>query len=244
MVDAVFTVTGNLRLYHAKQSWLSTDVFRIIHNGVNTEKFSPRPETSAKIRAELKIPENRVVVGSVGRLVPIKDHGTLLRAAELLVREGKNVHVLIVGAGPELERLRAFVTASVDLADRVTFGGASDRVPELLNAMDLFVLPSICEGMSNTILEAMACGLPVIATRVGGNPELGEEGRSACFFAPRDFQSLARIIAGLVDDRGIRRMLGNAGRQHALEEFSLASMVRQYRDLYLELVTKRNRKEA
>ena len=244
MVDAVFTVSRDLRLYHAKQAWLSTDIFRIIHNGVNTDKFSPRPETIAKTRAERKIPESRVVVGSVGRLVPIKDHGTLLRAAELLVREGKDVHVLIVGGGPELERLRTFVAASVDLNDRVTFEGASDRVPELLNAMDLFVLPSICEGMSNTILEAMACGLPVIATRVGGNPEMGEEGRSAYFFAPRDFQSLARIIAGLVDDRGLRRMVGNAGRQHTLEEFSLAAMVRQYRDLYLELLAQRNRKEA
>ena len=244
MADAVFTVTADLRLYHAKQSWLSTDVFRIIHNGVNTDRFSPRPESRAKIRAELKIPENRLVVGSVGRLVRIKDHVTLLRTAELLVRQGNNLHVLIVGAGPELERLRAFVSASAGLIERVTFIGASNRVPEMLNAMDLFVLPSICEGMSNTILEAMACGLPVIATRVGGNPELGEEGRTAYFFSPGDCQSLARIISNLAADTGKRRILGNAGRQHTIEQFSLVAMVRQYHDLYLELMAKRNRKDT
>lgn len=244
MADAIFTVTRNLRLYHAKQAWLDGEVFRIIHNGVNTDKFSPHPEVSAKVRAELKIPEDRVVIGSVGRLVPIKDHGTLLRSAQLLVREGMNVHVLIVGGGPERERLDEFVANSVELTDRVTFAGASDRVPELLNAMDLFVLPSICEGMSNTILEAMACGLPIVATRVGGNPELAEEGRSACFFAPRDFQSLARIIASLTGDKEICRMLGNASRQDALEKFSLNTMVQQYRALYLGLLATRNRKDA
>src|SRR5256885_101857 len=148
MADAVFTVTGDLCSYHSQQSWLPTKKFRVIYNGVNTDKFQPRPEVGMAVRTQLGIPADQIVLGSVGRLVPIKDHGTLLRAAEILLQQGKNLHVLIVGSGPQEPILRSYVADSHGLASRVTFAGSSDRVHELLNAMDVFVLPSISEGMS------------------------------------------------------------------------------------------------
>ena len=239
MADAVFTVTRDLRDYHSRQSWRSAHKFRLIHNGVNTERFFPCPERSRQIRQELGIPAGRVVIGSVGRLVPIKDHGTLLRAAENLVRRGKDVHVLIVGSGPELAKLQTSAQASASLAGRVTFPGESDRVAELLNAMDVFVLTSICEGMSNTILEAMASGLPAVVTRAGGNPELVEEGRSGWLFPPRDTEALEQHLLRLIDDTELRQQVGAAARVQVCEHFSLEGMIQRYRDLYLELAARR-----
>jgi sugar transferase (PEP-CTERM/EpsH1 system associated) len=239
MADALFAVTGDLRKYHSKQSWLTEQKFRVIHNGVDTDRFSPRPELAGAIRSKLGIPAGRLVIGSVGRLVPIKDHGTLLQAAELLVHQGKDVHVLIVGSGPELPKMQARVASSPQLGGRVTFSGASDRVPEMLNAMDLFVLTSICEGMSNTILEAMASGLPTVVTRTGGNPELVEDGRDGWLFPARDFQALAQCLLQCADDSKLRTEFGEAARRRALEHFSLTAMIATYRHLYIELAARR-----
>jgi len=243
MADAVFAVTGDLRTYHAKQSWLPAKDFRVIYNGVNLEKFSPRADAASGMRRTYDIPEGPVIIGSVGRLVPIKDHATLLQAVELLSRKGANLHVLLVGDGPEAKKLKETAAASTALSGRVTFTGASDSVPELLSAMDIFVLPSVCEGMSNTLLEAMACGLPVVATRTGGNPELVEDGKSGWLFSPRDAEALANILGQLTEDAYIRRKFGTAARERAVERFSLAGMMQRYSDLYCELMAQRASKK-
>jgi glycosyltransferase involved in cell wall biosynthesis len=105
--------------------------------------------------------------------------------------------------------------------------------------MDVFVLPSINEGMSNTLLEAMSCGLPVVATRVGGNTELAEEGRSGHLFPARDVHALSAILERLVSAPEIRTVFGRAARLRALEQFSLVGMIERYRDLYLRLASLR-----
>ncbi len=239
MADALFAVTKDLVAYHSTQSWISADKFRVLYNGVNTDKFSPRRREANRIKRERGIPEGRTVIGSVGRLVPIKDHGTLLNAAELLVNEGVNIHVLIVGGGPELGRLQSRVEDSTALRGRVTFCGASGNVPELLNAMDVFVLCSVCEGMSNTILEAMASGLPIVATRAGGNPELVVDGQCGWLFAPRDVPALVQHLKRLIDEPQLRQRFGTAARLRAAAEFDLNSMVKNYHDLYFELAARR-----
>jgi sugar transferase (PEP-CTERM/EpsH1 system associated) len=239
MADAVFAVTRDLRKYHSKQSWLAEERFRVIHNGVDTNRFAPRPELAGAIRSELGIPAGRLVIGSVGRLVPIKDHMTLLQAAESLIHQGKDVHVLLVGTGPELPKLKARVAASTHLSGRVSFPGASDRIPEMLNAMDLFVLTSICEGMSNTILEAMASGLPAVVTQTGGNPELVQDGHDGWLVATRDSQALAQRLLQCLDDAKLRAKFGNNARQNVLDHFSLSKMMASYRGLYLELAARR-----
>jgi len=237
MADQVFTVTRDLKNYHSTQSRLSPSKFRVIYNGVDTEIFSPRPEQASALRREIGIPAERIVIGSVGRLVPIKDYKTLLQAAEILVRQGKNVHVVLVGSGPEMPKLQAHVAASTDLAGRVEFVPASNRVADLLNAMDIFVLPSISEGMSNTILEAMATGLPLVVSRAGGNPEI--VGSVGGLFDPRDVKALADHLSQLVDSNSLRREYGQAARRRAVDQFSLSGMVRTYRDMYVDLACRR-----
>jgi len=239
MADAVFAVTQELRSYHACQAWFSEDRIRVLPNGVDVQRIAPGPEERAGIRQNLGLPATALVVGTVSRMVPIKDHPTLFRAAELLASAGVPIHLLLVGSGPELARHREAVAASPLLNGRVTFLGAVPNVTEALQAMDVFVLPSLAEGMSNTLLEAMAAGLPVIATRVGGNPELVEDGRSGWLFQPGDVSDLAARLERLAFDAGLRSALGQAARHRAVSQFSLEDMVARYSDLYVELARRR-----
>jgi sugar transferase (PEP-CTERM/EpsH1 system associated) len=237
--DAVFTVTEELRAYHARQAWLPTKRIRVLPNGVDTARFVRRPGENQETRQRLGLGKAGLVIGAVGRLVSIKDHMTLLKAAEILISREMPVQVLLVGSGPELAKLEEFVAASSRLSGRVVFAGAVSDVAPLLNAVDIFVLPSLSEGMSNTLLEAMASSLPVVATRVGGNSELVEEDRSGWLFEPGDVMALTAILERIARDSDLRGQLGQAARQRAVQNFSLEGMIKSYRDLYVELARKR-----
>jgi len=235
MADLVFTVTEELRNYHAQQAWLPSDRIRVIYNGVDTARFAPRPEIRARVRQSFGWGADSVVVGTIGRLTPIKNQVTLLLAAERVIRSGIDAHVLVVGDGVEMEAIRRRAEESPLLSGRTHLVGASEQVPELLNAMDVFVLPSLKEGMSNTLLEAMASGLPVVATRVGGNPEIVEDTNSGWLFAPMDIADLADRLTRLTSDPGLRRVLGCAARQRVVTHFDLKQMFENYRKMYVEI---------
>src|SRR5229473_1074369 len=237
MADAIFAVTRELRNFHAQQAWIQPERMGVMFNGVDTQRFAPCCESRIAMRKELGLPEKSFVVGAVGRLVPIKDHQTLLKAAALLSKSGIDVHVLLVGSGPERAKLKAL--AAEALEGRVCFAGDSSRVPELLNAIDVFAQPSLGEGMSNTLLEAMACGLPVLATNVGGNPEIIENNLNGCLFTPGDAEWLADRLKLLARDPAIVHQLGTAARNRAMESFSLSRMLETYRSFYLELAARR-----
>jgi sugar transferase (PEP-CTERM/EpsH1 system associated) len=239
MADAVFAVTRELRDFHARQAWISPERIRVIYNGVDTQRFHPRPEERVSLRRRFGLPEQRFIVGTVGRTVAIKDHPTLLRAVESMVLKGIDAHALLVGSGPELERNQMLAKDSAALAGRVTFVGSCDEVPDILNTMDVFALTSISEGMSNTLLEAMATALPVIATNVGGNPEVIVDGDSGWLFEPRDSEALGSRLMSLASDENQRRQLSLAARQRIVERFSLPSMLNDYSNLYLELAARR-----
>lgn len=237
MTDAMFAVTRELRDFHVRQAWIRPQHMGVMYNGVDTERFAPRRETRIAIREELGLPEKSFVVGSVGRLVPIKDHQTLLKAAALLSKIGIDVRVLLVGSGPERARLQALATDALE--GRVCFAGDSSRVPELLNAMDVFVLPSLGEGMSNTLLEAMASSLPVLATNVGGNPEIIEDNVCGRLFAPGSTGWLSTQLRLLAEDPALAHQLGTMARNRAIESFSLSRMLDTYRRFYLDLASRR-----
>jgi sugar transferase (PEP-CTERM/EpsH1 system associated) len=237
--DAVFTVTEELRAYHAHQAWLPMERIRVLPNGVDTSRFAYRHQEREELRQRLGFEDGSIVLGSVGRLVPIKDHTTLLQAGEILLGRGIPVKVLLVGSGPELEKHKKFVSRSTRLSGRVVFVGEASEVPALLNAMDVFVLPSLSEGMSNTVMEAMATSLPTVVTGVGGNPELVENERSGWLFKPGDVRGLVEILERLAHDPKRRHELGQAARERVADQFSLDAMICRYRDLYFELATKR-----
>lgn len=239
LADAVFTPTKELRNYHSKQAWFASNRIRVIYNGVDDTRFAPNPKQRERSRERLGLPRDAFVVGTIGRTEPIKDQATILRAVEKMVGRGVDVRALIVGSGSSLTALQKEVANSSELRGRALFTGFSSDVPDLLNALDAYVLPSLKEGMSNTILEAMASGLPVLATRVGGNPELIEEGQTGWFFEPGDADHLADLLSFLAAHREVRHELGTAARLRVVERFSLNRMLEDYQNLYLEMAERR-----
>jgi sugar transferase (PEP-CTERM/EpsH1 system associated) len=240
MADRVFTVTNELRDYHARQAWYPSSKILMIPNGVDTHVYASSIEARNRVRERVGMGADRFVIGSVGRMVPIKDYGTLLDAAALLVQRGLDVYVLLVGSGPELIRHQEYVRASAVLAGRVCFLGETEKVAEVLNALDVFVLPSFSEGMSNTLLEAMACGLPVVATEAGGNSEvIGPNQSCGRMFAPGDAKNLAKILETLATSGDLRRRLGEGARACVVSNYSLERMIANYRRLYAELAVQR-----
>ncbi len=201
----------------------------ILENGVDLERFAPDPAARARLRAALGVKESEVLVGSVARLDPVKDYATLIRAC---ARLPGGVSVVVAGDGPlrrSLEQL-AFIEGQ---GSRIRFLG--HREEPILPALDIFVLASRYEGFSNTILEAMACGLPVVATRTGGNPSL-VTAETGILVSVGDAAALGAAVAGLVQDGRRRRALGAAALRFARER-PLARMARAYEALYAEALS-------
>jgi len=231
LVTRFVTVSDDLRTWLVDQVGIPSDKVIHIMNGVDTERFAPALDKgAAKVRAGLN-PES-FVVGTVGRLDPVKDQQTLIRAFATLCGEyGKRTDLLLIGAGPEEENLRSLAD-ELSVAGYVHFMGERSDIPELFQAMDIFVLSSIAEGISNTILEAMACGLPVIATQVGGNCELVEAGSFGKLFPVGDYQRLARIIYDYLNNDGDLSDHSKYSRMKAETDYSLSKMIRSYDYLY------------
>jgi len=239
MSDAVFTVSRELRDFHAQAAWMSPEHIQVIYNGVDSDRFAPRPVLRQATRAKHGLPAGAFIVGYVGRIETGKDIPTLFNAAKELLRRGRDLHVVAVGEGALLKRLLSEVTQSSELRGHVTFTGVTDNVPQLFNAFDAYVLPSLGEGLSNTLLEAMASGLPVVVTRVGGNPEVVEEGHSGLLFAPGDAAELSEHLDRLIQDGELRERLGRVARERVVTQFSLKMMIESYRHLYLEVASRR-----
>jgi sugar transferase (PEP-CTERM/EpsH1 system associated) len=235
MIDQFVTVSADLRRWLVDVGIPARKITHI-SNGVETTRFCPDGRPAG--RARLGLPEDAIVVGTVGRLEPVKDHLTLLEAFAALGERTPAVFLVIVGEGRTRPALEQRI-GRPDLAGRVRLVGERSDVPALLNGFDVFVLSSIAEGTSNTILEAMATGLPVIATRVGGNPELVQDGVTGSLVPPGDWRRMAGALASYIDDAARRRAHGEAGRRRAVEQFSLDRMAAGYGDLYESLAARK-----
>ena len=204
---------------------------RVIHNGVDTDRFTPPTRRSGA----------DCVIGTLGRLAPVKDHAGLVAAFERLARHDEDARLVIGGAGELTEELRTRVEAS-PVAERIELLGAVTDAPAFYAGLDVFVLPSLNEGISNTILEAMASGLPVVATAVGGNPELVVDGVTGALVPSSDPEALAQALLRYVGSPALRATHGTAARQRALEHFSLDAMRTGYDELYMESLPRRLRR--
>lgn len=232
--------------------WLERDVgvprarIRQLYSGVDAARFSPDGALPADLpwRNET-LPEQRpIVIGTIGRLDPVKGQDRLMRAFRWLV-DGSGtdraawLRLVIAGDGPARDELMA-LRRTLGLDDLVWMPGARGDVPELMRAMDVFVLPSLNEGVSNTILEAMASARPVVAARVGGNPELVLDGITGTLYGPggstSDETEMAAALARYVADPALGHAHGTAGRERMLKDFSLDAMIQRYMDLYDELM--------
>jgi glycosyltransferase involved in cell wall biosynthesis len=211
----------------------------VIRNGIAFERF--RRADGARMRQELGLPPDGPVVALLSRLSQAKGVDYFLEAAALVARRHPAAHFLIVGdssadAGGAAYRVSLqHAVERLGLAGRVTFTGFRCDVPDLLSLVTVSVLPSLSEGLSNVIIESMAAGLPVVATAVGGNLELVEDGVTGFLVPARDAAALARAVDPLLADLELAARLGDAGRRRAEERFSLGAMVRSTESLYVDL---------
>lgn len=206
-----------------------------IFNGVDTQRFHPGGAGRRALLPPGFAPADAVVLGTVGRLQNVKDQPTLARAFVRALAghpaARARLRLVIVGEGEHRAEVEAILQAA-DARALAWMPGAREDVPALLRALDVFVLPSRAEGVSNTILEAMASGLPVIATRVGANAELLEAGATGVLVPPAAPEPMAAAILAYLDDPARLAGHGAAGRARAEAHFSLAAMVAQYAAVY------------
>jgi len=213
-------------LHHS--AGIRSDKITKIINGVDTDKF--RPECQGTLRAKSGL-KDEVVVGTVGRLDPIKRQDLLLQAFSRLDHSKYKLKLMIIGDGPKRAQLES-LKKRLAYSERIKLLGECDDVHELYNLMDIFVLPSRNEGISNTILEAMASGLPVIATSVGGNPELVTDGKTGLLIPPDSEEFIQHSITYYLEHPDIRRVHGANARSEAEKCFSLHRMIKEYEELY------------
>jgi len=234
-VSRYVALSRHLEDYLEEQVGIASDRISQIYNGVETDRFRPGREGRSAIPGCPFDGAGQWLVGSVGRMEAIKDPLNLarafVRAQELEPAAAKNIRLVLVGDGALRDDVRQ-VLERAGLADRVWFAGERDDVPDIMRGLDCFVLPSLAEGVSNTILEAMATALPVIATRVGGNSELIESGMTGTLVAPASSDALARAMLGYYGDRGTARRHARAGYRVVEARFSLTRMVSDYVNVY------------
>jgi len=228
--DRVLSVSSVLAARMAATTGFPTARITTIHNGVHLERFHVSGRDRA--RASLGLPQGAQIVGTVGRLVPVKDQATLVDAVAELVKSGVAATLVIAGDGPERARLEArAVERGVDLR----LLGYRPDVEQVLAALDVFVLSSTSEGLSNTILEAMAAGRPVVATRVGGAEEMIADGVTGVLVPPSDPSALAGALRRVLVAADGGAAMGAAARQRVETEFTLAGMMQRYERMYIEV---------
>ena len=243
LVDRYITVSKDLQRFLTERIGVHADRIDQIYNGVDTVRFAPQlTRVPSPLMPEGFLGPHTVCFGSVGRMQLVKDHASLLRAVAQLLQAAPQwrrlVRLAIVGDGPMLAATRALAD-ELGIADISWLPGSSHSVEAILRGFDVFVLPSLNEGISNTVLEAMATGLPVIASSVGGNVELVDDGRTGMLFDAGDVGCLSAHMLQCLQQPQLRLAQGQAGRQVALQRFSLDAMVARYGQVYTGLCASR-----
>jgi glycosyltransferase involved in cell wall biosynthesis len=261
--DRLVALTDTERREHLELGIGRDGQWRTIHSGVDLSPFEASRGLRHSVRAALGIPAEAVVLGTVGRLVPVKGHQYLIDALARLAADRSPLCLLLVGDGPlrgDLVTRARSLGLEVRIHAPAAEGQALERgpavpapaaratvhllglrrdVPRLLSAMDLFVLPSLNEGMGRVLVEAMAMELPCVASRVSGIPDVVEVGATGLLVPPRDAAALARAIGSLLDDRQTARAMGSWGRQTVVRAFGLERMLDRLELLYRELLEER-----
>lgn len=237
-VGRYIAVSSHIKNYLVDRLGVSERRIDVIVNGVDITRFYPRTERDTTPLPDKMTNPESFVIGTVGRLAPVKAQADLIRSFSQLCKtlsQGRNLILVIVGDGPELHSLTSLANR-LGLDDQVLFTGETSDTAAYFRSFDVFVLPSVIEGISNTILEAMATGLPVIAGDVGGNPELIVDGETGLLYPVRNLVALGEAIAVFINQPELRKRHGMAGRARVEKELSLDRMVQRYDAVYRQLL--------
>lgn len=231
----VIAVSEDLKSNLVAQFHVNPDKVTVIHNGIDLSIYKPA-SPNFDMRKKLGIPPDEKIIGTVGRIVPLKDHKTLVRSFALVCRQIPDCRLVIIGREdtniPGVQKELVDVARELNVQDKIIFTGERNDVRDLLNLFDIFVLSSWTEGISISLLEAVASGKPVVATMVGGNSEIVKEGKSGFLVPPRHPEKLAERLLILLKNKKLAEVMGRYGREIVEKEFSLKTMATKYHRLY------------
>ncbi|NQT81153.1 MAG: glycosyltransferase family 4 protein [Candidatus Aminicenantes bacterium] len=239
ITDKIVALTNEEKKDYIKFRIANEDKFDVIYSGIELNKFKELPfNENQNFKRELGIPENYLVVGTVGRLVPVKGPEFLIEAAKYIISKYPEVFFIFTGDGPleqNLER-QAFKSG---IKDNIIFLGWRNDIAGIISVYDIFALPSLNEGMGRVLVEAMALGKPIVASNVGGIPDLVTHGKNGFLVPPKNPEKLAKYIQILIGDKEKRKKMGQAGKE-MVKNFSKEKMVEKIANLYEELLTQKN----
>ena len=231
LADAVVVNCEYLALHLREDEHVPAERIKLCYNGLDLDVFRPLPESR---RAE--VANASLVIGVVCALRPEKDLGTLLAAFAAIRNLRTGMKLLIVGDGSCRSGLEE-QARTLGILDDCVFLPASAEVPDLLRSIDIFVLPSLSEALSNSLMEAMACGCCAVASRTGGNVELVANGRTGWLFEPGNAAELASVLKNLIGNDGDRKDTAAKGRQFIEQQFSFPAMQRRMEEIYAALLS-------
>jgi glycosyltransferase involved in cell wall biosynthesis len=233
-VQKIVAVSKDIQNLLKKDLKLNPQKIKLIYNGIDTSRFEKKFDQE-KLKKELNLSRGDLILGNVGNLREVKDHHTLILSFSKFSPFFPQAKLLIIGEGELKSNLLKF-RSELGLEDKVFFLGHRDDIPALLNLMDIFILSSRLEGCSISILEAMASGKTVIATRVGGNPELVLDGKTGFLVPSVEPDNLSDCIIRLLNDEKLRKKMGEEGRKRVKVKFSREMMVKNYEELYSKIL--------
>lgn len=233
--NRLLSVSGDLAKRMCTSTGYRRDRIVVVANGVDTTKFSPSPDQKENLRLDLGLSPTRFTIGMIGRFVEFKDHAGTIESVANLTKQGYDIQLALVGNGELEADIRSQVN-DLGLNDRVFFLGHHENVAKLLPAMDVTVSNSShCEGMSNAVLESMACGVPVIGTTTAANPELLDDGNAGKLVPPNDRDALCRAIAELYESPGNLDELSSICRKRVVDHYPLRGMLDAYGNIYSDV---------
>ncbi|MDD5680516.1 MAG: glycosyltransferase [Candidatus Omnitrophica bacterium] len=234
LVDAVTAVSDKVAYEHVNKRITKKEKIKVIYNGLEPDKRE-RKENKDELRRKIGISPAEYLVLSVGNLRPVKGYSFVFDAVKMLKERGKNVKLLIVGGGNYKRNLEA-EAADKGIRDNVVFSGEREDVSDFLSMADTFVMASLWEGLPNSLLEAMQAGLPVIATKVGGIPEVICHNENGLLVSPKDGKALADAIESMIKDEALGTRLAQSARSYVKEKFDIRKTVAETEKLYEELL--------
>ncbi len=240
-ITKIIAVSDAVKYQVSIQEKVSLDKIVTIYNGVDIFRFNGDTDQSS-LKNELKFHSSWPVVGVIANIKPIKGLEYFIRAAAEIVKQFPHTHFIVVGSSlptPESQnyyrQLRTLIN-ELNLGKNLFFLGKRADIPEILSMIDISVLPSLSEGFSNTVIESMAAGKPVVVTEVGGNAEAVVHERTGYVVPARDVHKLAEAVCTLLADRNLAHRMGQAGRLRAKQFFSIETMISKIENLYLSLL--------
>ncbi len=229
--DRITAVSDAVKMFAVNREHIPAGTITTVYNGIETELFRVRPEVRERVRKELGLNPKNIAIGSMGELTRQKGYRYLLEAAPAVLESHPGVRFFIAGGG-ELKESLVRLRDQAGLGDRFVFLGFRDDVPELLSSFDIFVLPSIYEGLPVSLIEAMAAGLAIVTTDVDGNCEVIGGNEAGLPVESQNPAALTQSLIKLIESPELRGKMGEAGRRRARNLFSIESMIDSYEKIY------------